>query len=177
MQGNSKTARPYAIAAFKQAREEGKGSEWSEMLALIQRVVDDPLMKGVIVSPKMKSDQVADLIVDVCGEHLSNTARNFVRILAENRRLDLVSDIVAAFEAERARDEQRSEVLVTSAYELSTAEQNAINVAMTKRLGTKVDIQIAVDPSLIGGIVIRSGDTVIDASIRGRLNQMVQDVA
>jgi len=177
MESNSKTARPYAIAAYKQARDEGKGPEWSEMLALLERVADDPLMKGVFASPKMKSSQVADLIIDVCGDHLSDTARNFVRILAENRRLGLVADIVAGFEAERAREEQRSEVLVTSAYELSPAEQNAINVAMTKRLGSKVDMQLAVDPSLIGGVVIQSGDTVIDASIRGRLNQMVQDVA
>ena len=177
MESNSKTARPYAIAAYQQARDEGKGPEWSGRLALLERVAADPLMKGVFASPRMKSDQVADLIIDVCGDQLSDTGRNFVRILAENRRLGLVADIVAGFEAERAREEHRSEVLVTSAYELSPAEQNEINVAMTKRLGSKVDMQLAVDPSLIGGVVIQSGDTVIDASIRGRLNQLVQDVA
>ena len=177
MENNSKTARPYAIAAFRQAREEGKADEWSEMLALLDAVVSDPDMRRVVASPRKSRAEVADFIIDVCGDRLSGTARNFVRVLASNRRLPIIKDIVNAFEAERAREEQRSEVHVTSAYELSTAEQNVINVAMTKRLGSKVDMKLNVDPSLIGGIIIRCGDTVIDASIRGRLNQMARDVA
>ena len=66
---------------------------------------------------------------------------------------------------------------MTSAHELSPAEQNDINVAMTRRLGTKVDLSLTVDPDLIGGVIIRAGDTVIDASIRGRLHELKQRLA
>ena len=165
------------MAAFEQAREEGNAGKWSEMIALLEQVVRDPQMQRVISSPGAKTGDVAGLVIDVCGDRLSETGRNFVRALAEHRRLEIISDIAAAYEAERARAEHRSEVVVTSAYELSPAEENAITVAMTKRLGTKVDLSKTVDPGLIGGVIIRTGDTVIDASIRGRLNQMAQNVA
>ena len=177
MEDNSKTARPYAIAAFKQALEEGRAQEWSQMLTLLAQVAADPTMAGLVANPKVKRGELAELIIDVCGDGLSDTGRNFVRVLAENRRLDLVRDIAVAYEAERARSEKRSDVVVRSAYELSPAEQNAINVAMTRRLGTKVDLKVEVDPSLIGGVVIRSGDMVIDASVRGRLGQLAQSMA
>lgn len=177
MESNTKTARPYAIAAFKQAQQERDAQGWSQMLTLLTTVVDDPTMKGLLANPKVKRGELAELIIDVCGDGLTKTGQNFVRILAENRRLDVMHDIASAFDQERARVEKRSDVTVTSALELSPAEQNAINVAMTKRLGTKVDLSIEVDPGLIGGVVIQSSDMVIDASIRGRLNQLRQTLA
>ena len=168
MESNTKTARPYAIAAFRQAQEEGDTGRWSQMLALIVSVVGDPTVTGLVANPKVRREQLAELVIDVCGDALSDTGRNFVRILA---------DIAAAFESERARSEKRSDVKVTSAYKLTAAEENAITVAMTKRLGTKVDLSVDVDPELIGGLVIRSGDMVIDGSLRGQLAQLAQSVA
>ena len=177
MESNIKTARPYAIAAFKQAQEEGDSGRWSQMLELLAMVSNDASMKGLIANPKVSSAQLASLIIDVCGDALSETGRNFVRVLAENQRLASASDIASEFEFERARAERRSDVEVVSAYELTAAQQNDINVAMTSRLGTKVDISVAVDPELIGGVIIRCGDMVIDSSIRGRLAQLTQTLA
>jgi F-type H+-transporting ATPase subunit delta len=177
MESNTKAAHPYAIAAFEQALQEGDTGRWSEMLGLLSMVASDPLLVHLTANPKAKKQDVAELIIDVCGDRLTPTGRNFVRVLAENRRLGAVKDIAAAYEAERARAERRSDVTVVSAYELSPAEQNAINVAMTKRLGTKVDLSLETDPRLIGGVVIRIGDTVIDASIRGQLNELAQTLA
>ncbi|MFT5175742.1 MAG: F-type H+-transporting ATPase subunit delta [Gammaproteobacteria bacterium] len=177
MESNIKTARPYAIAAFKQAVDEGDSGRWSEMLALLASVTDDATMKGLIANPKVTRPQLAALIIDVCGDALTETGRNFVQVLAENQRLGITTDIVAAFELERARAERRSDVEVVSAYELSAAQQNDINVAMTRQLGTKIDISVAVDRELIGGVIIRCGDMVIDASFRGRLAQLAQTLA
>ena len=177
MESNTKTARPYAIAAFKQAQEEGESARWSQMMSLLTTVTDDSTMKGLITNPKVKRDELAEIIIDVCGDRLTETGRNFVRVLAENRRLNVMHDIVSAFDEACARVEKRSDVTVTSAHALSPAEQNDINVAMTKRLATKVDLSLKVDPALIGGVIIRSGDMVIDASIRGRLNQLTQTLA
>jgi F-type H+-transporting ATPase subunit delta len=108
---------------------------------------------------------------------LSETGRNFVKVLAENQRLGIIGDIASAFESERARAERRSDVKVVAAYELTAAQQNDINVAMTRRLGTKVDISVTVDREIIGGVIIRCGDLVIDASVRGRLAQLAQTLA
>jgi len=177
MESSTKTARPYAIAAFRQAQEEGDTGRWSAMLSLLGAVTADPAMRGLIANPKVKRSELASLIIDVCGDGLTESGRNFVRVLAENRRLGIVGDIAAAYEAERANAEKRNEVVVVSARELSAEQENTLTAAMTKRLGTRVDLSVQVDPALIGGVVIRSGDTVIDASVRGRLTQLRQALA
>ena len=174
MDNSSATARPYAIAAFKQASEEGKLSEWGEMLELLARVTSDATMRGLIANPNVNNEQLAKLIIDVCGERLSATCRNLVRLLAENERLDVVEDIAAEYAQERARAEGLSHIDVTSAFELSDEQQKAIGESMSKRLGTRVDMSVKVDDALIGGVIIRAGDLVIDASLRGRLEQLGQ---
>jgi F-type H+-transporting ATPase subunit delta len=165
-------ARPYALAAFKQAMEEGNLGKWSEMIETLALIVSDPLMKGLIANPMVKRDQLADLIVDVGGQSLSETGKNFVRVLAEKGRLKLVPEVRTIFEEERADFEGRSRVEVTSAFELDEDQKNKISSAMSKRLGTQVDVSVTVDNALIGGVVIRAGDLVIDASLRGRMSRL-----
>ena len=174
MQESSATARPYGIAVFKQAREASKLAEWSEMLELLTRVTADPTMRGLISNPKVNDEQLAELIIDVCAERLSKTGQNLVRLLAENERLDLVAEIAAVYAEERARAEGRSRIDVTSAFELSEEQRKSIGESMSKRLGTEVDMNVEVDDALIGGVIIRAGDLVIDASLRGRLEQLGQ---
>jgi F-type H+-transporting ATPase subunit delta len=163
-------ARPYALAAFKQAKAEGKLAEWSEMISLLVTIAADPLMRGFISSPKVKSEQLAEVIIDVGGDALSDTGRNFVRVLAGNRRLSYLAGIKKIFEEERAGSEGRSRVEVTSAFELDDDQRQRIADTMSTRLGTEVDLTVRIDGSLIGGVVIRAGDLVIDASLRGRMS-------
>ena len=172
MAEDSTVSRPYAIAAFKQAVEEGEVGEWSEMLALLEQVVSDATMKGAIANPRVDREQLAALIIDVCGDSLSPTARNFVRLLAEYNRLSRLGQIRGIFEQERDKVEGRTRVVVRTAYELDDAQREAISESMAKRLGKDVDLSVEVDSSLIGGVLIKAGDTVIDASLRGRLSQL-----
>lgn len=174
MAGNSTQSRPYAIAAFKQAREEDQVTAWSQMLTLLEQVTDDATMKGAVANPRVNREQLAAFIIDVCGDALSDTARNFVRLLSEYGRLNSVGDIRAIFEQQRAELEGRSHVHVRSAYPLDDAQRDVIQQSMAKRLGAEVDITVEVDDSLIGGLVIRAGDTVIDGTLRGRLAQLRQ---
>lgn len=168
----STVARPYALAAFKQAKEEKKLGEWSEMIEALALIVSDPLMKGLIVNPRVKRDQLADLIIEVAGKALSDTGRNFVRVLLEKNRLKYLPEVRRIFEEERAESEGRSKVEVTSAFELNDDQKKKITSAMSKRLGTEVDLAVKVDDALIGGVVIRAGDLVIDASLRGRMSRL-----
>ena len=177
MQDVSALARPYGMAAFKQAQEEGKVGEWSDMLRLLVLIMQDSTMLGLISNPKVDDQQLAELIIDVAGDGLSKTGQNLVRVLAENERLGEMAAIQAIFEQERDRVEGRSHVQVTSAFALSDEQQKRIGESMSKRLGTEVDVSVTVDDSLIGGVIIRAGDTVIDASLRGRLSQLGQSLA
>lgn len=170
-------ARPYARAAFEQAREEGKLRDWSQMLGLIAAVVQDPLMERVIGDPKLGEERLYGLVADICGERLSATGRNFLRILVDAGRLDIAPEVFTQFEEKRARAEGVSDVDVITAYELDAAQQKQVAEAMKKRLGRDVQIRSEVDQSIIGGVIIRAGDSVIDASLRGRLRQLANEFA
>ena len=174
MADTGELARPYAIAAFQQAQEEGKLSEWSDMLETLTLITKDPTMAGLIVNPKVSKEELVGLILDVAGERLSGTAQNLVRVLGEYSRLGLISQIERIFNEERSRHEGRSEVTVISAFELSAEQEQSISNAMSKRLGTEVSLSVEIDKDLIGGVLIRAGDLIIDASLRGRLTQLGQ---
>ena len=170
-------ARPYAVAAFKQAEEEGRLGEWAEMLELLAAVARDATVSGLIANPRVDRTRLVELFIDVCGDRLSDTGRNFVKVVGEYGRFALLPDISQRFAEERAAREGRNHVHVTSAFKLSKPQRKAIVAAMERRLGTRVTLDCEVDDSLIGGVVIRAGDLVIDASLRGRLGQLAQTLA
>lgn len=166
-------ARPYAFAAFQQAQEEGKLDEWSKMLRFLASVATNPMMMGILAHPRLETGRLTALVLDICEGRLSETGQNFVRVLSEHSRLVLLPEIADLFEQERAEFERRRRVEVISAYRLQAKYQQSIKAAMTKRLGQEVDLSVQIDRSLIGGVIIRAGDTVIDASLRGRLTRLV----
>jgi F-type H+-transporting ATPase subunit delta len=176
MQENTTVARPYAQAVFETASEESKLSEWSEMLGLLEAVVTDAQMQAVLGNPKLDAAALSDLILDVCGESLDEKGSNLVKVLADARRLAIVPEINKLFEQFRAEAEGVIEVSVTSAYELEPEQQAKISEVMAKRLGRKVEITSDIDDSLIGGVVIRAGDSVIDASVKGRLKALAMQM-
>ena len=146
------------------------------MLQLLVLIMQDATMRGLIANPKVNDQKLAELIIDVGDDGLSQSGRNLVRVMAENERLAEVAGVAAVFEQERDRTESRSHVDVTSAFALTDKQQASIAESMSKRLGTEVSVSVTVDNSLIGGVVIRAGDTVIDASLRGRLSQLGQSL-
>jgi len=162
-------ARPYALAAFKVASERGQLEPWTEMLAFLAAVVDDATMKRIIADPRVEWEAQAKLIIDIAGDRLAQDGQNLVKVLAENGRLELVPEIRAVYEDERARAEKRQKVEVASAYKLTARFETLIVDAMKRRLGCEVDLDSRIDRSLIGGVIIRAGDMVIDVSLRGRL--------
>lgn len=177
MQEKATIARPYARAAFEQARDEGKFRDWSGMLQLLAAVASDPLMRSVISNPKVSEEQLCALVTDVCGKSLSPSGRNFAKVLVAAGRLDVVPEVRVQFEQMRARQEGTADVLVITAYELDEAQHKRIAEIMKKRLGKQIDVSTEVDRSIIGGVIIRAGDSVIDASLRGRLRQLGNEFA
>lgn len=165
-------ARPYANAAFDQAIDEGKLSEWSAMLNLLSVIVSDENMSHIIDNPKLSSEQLYQFIADVGGDKFSQAGKNFIRVLIDAERIQLASQVFELFEQKRAAAEGISDVDVVSAYPLDDAQVSSISESISKRLGKKVDINTEEDKELIGGVIIRAGDSVIDASVRGRLKEL-----
>nr|VFJ42743.1 MAG: F-type H+-transporting ATPase subunit delta [Candidatus Kentron sp. DK]VFJ47036.1 MAG: F-type H+-transporting ATPase subunit delta [Candidatus Kentron sp. DK] len=170
-------ARPYAIAAFKQAREEGKPDAWLDMLRFLAAVAADPDMARIIKNPRISKSDLTKLLLDVAKENLSRTGENLVRVLVDANRMGVIHEISQLFEVEFDNFKKRSRIQVTSAYPLTPAYQQGIKAAMVKRLGQEVEISAVVDQSLIGGAVIQAGDVVIDLSLRGRLARLALELA
>ena len=170
-------ARPYAIAAFDEASKLGELKSWSGMLLSAADAVVDPQVRALITSPRVSRSQLEGLMLALCGDKLSATERNFIKLLVESQRLILLPEIAAMFEAMRAEAEQSVDVVVTSAFDLDEAQKQKIAAAMKKRMGREVRLSCATDRGLLGGIVIRAGDKVIDGSARTHLAELANALA
>ena len=120
----------------------------------------------------MPAERVADLVIEVAGAELGERGANLVKVLAENDRLTLLPEIRAQFEALKADAEGTLEATITSAQPLTQAQIDDLVAGLRARFNRAVNVQVAVDPELIGGAVIAIGDQVIDGSVKGRLQKM-----
>jgi F-type H+-transporting ATPase subunit delta len=165
-------ARPYAQAALSQAEGEGSLAEWSDMLHFLASIVREPAIATMVANPRISAERLTEVLLSISADKLSATGANFLRILIANDRIPAVPEIHAQFELRRAELEGRRQVAIVSAYEMTDTQQLSLAAAMTRHLGREVDVTVTVDAALIGGVVIRVGDLVIDASMRGRLAQL-----
>jgi F-type H+-transporting ATPase subunit delta len=165
-------ARPYAKAAFEAARDHGAFDRWSTVLATSSAVVQDERVAKLLSSPRVTPEQLSDLIGEISGQAQDEHTRNFIAMLAVNRRLALLPEIAANFETLRAEAENTADVQVVSAVELNNAQREKLATALKKRLKRDVRLHCSVDPELIGGAIVRSGDFVIDGSLKARLDRL-----
>ncbi len=164
-------ARPYAEAAFKIARETDTLPAWSDALSRLATVAATPVAHELARNPQVDATRVAALIADAAGS-LSAEQRSFVQVLAENDRLDVLPEVADRFEALRNEHEGVVDARISSAFPLSDAQLDEIVGALQAKYGSKVKASVNVDADLIGGVSIRVGDEVMDASVRGKLAQL-----
>jgi F-type H+-transporting ATPase subunit delta len=171
------TARPYAQAAFDEAQQLKALQAWSEMLLSLADAINHPEMIAVVTNPRVAKKQVEGLMEALLEKGASKQQHNFVRILADNQRLQLLPEIAALFEALKAEAEKTVNVVVDSAFELSAAQKDKIVSSLKKSLGREIKLSCKVNKELLGGVVIRAGDKVIDGSARTRLGEMANALA
>ena len=172
MAEQSTVARPYAKAAFEYARDHQALDAWSQALAMAGSIVIDRQVAGLLGSPKPSSEQKVSLVADMLGDNADDAFKRFLTTLADQRRLAALDAIADQFEHLRAEYEQRIDVTVVSAYKLDSKQKTKLGNALKKRLNREISITTQVDKALIGGVILRAGDTVIDGSVRGRLNRL-----
>jgi F-type H+-transporting ATPase subunit delta len=168
-------ARPYAKAAFEYARDARALADWSAGLETAAQIVADPRIAALTKDPKWSTDDLVSSIIEAAPE-LNAGMQNFIRVLAENHRLLLLPEIAAHFEAFRSDVENTVDVDVVSAVPLDSAQAEKLSRALTTRLKRKVRMQNSVDPTLLGGAVVRAGDLVIDGSLKGRLQRLATEL-
>ncbi len=165
-------ARPYATAVFRLAKENNALVAWSEMLSFAAAVASDARMKTYIDDPKVAAADRESAFLSVCGNKLDGQGANLVRLLAEYGRMSILPEVALAFEDLRAEDEGVLEAELTAATRLSDTEVKTLVEKLQVKFGKKIEASVKVDPEIIGGIKIVVGDTVIDASVRGQLQDL-----
>lgn len=167
-------ARPYAKAVFECARESKQLDDWSKALKVSASVSSHQVFAKLLVSPKLTSEQKATKMISICGDELNDKHKAFIKVLASNKRLELIPAISELFEKFKAQQQKFSNIKVLSAYELDSDVEKLLAEKLKSVLQNDVSLRTEVDQSLLGGVIIRSGDMVIDGSVKGRLNKLAE---
>jgi F-type H+-transporting ATPase subunit delta len=162
-------ARPYARAAFSVARDAGALPAWSAALGFAARAAAEPSLAALLDNPKLTRDEVITLL---SPDGAQEAFGNLLGLLFDNRRLVLLPEIAGLFDELRFEAERTVRAKVTSAAALADSELETIKAALRKRFGREVEVETAVDESLIGGALIDAGDTVIDGTVKGKLARL-----
>lgn len=169
-------ARPYAKAAFELALEAQALQQWSKTLKALAGVTADAEIASLLANPRLSRSDVAAVLISALGDQLDAQGRNFLGLLAENKRIAALPAIAEEYETLRAAAEKRVDVEITTATAVAEAQQQALIGAIRKRLAREVQVAWKTDEALVAGAVIRAGDLVIDGSIAGELAQLRQAV-
>jgi len=171
-------ARPYARAAFAVAGEDAALDELSRSLGIAKSLLDDGQVVKFLADPALDDERrlafLSALFAATAGKDsvFAGTSRhgtNFLKLLLEYGRVDVLPEISERFDALKAEVENTVDVTVTSATALSDEQANAFRAALASRLGRRINLSTETDADLIGGAVVRAGDVVIDGSLRARL--------
>ena len=168
----STIARPYAEAAFRLADSQGKLADWSVAIANLAGVAADARVKAAVGDPNLPAAKVAGLFISILTGKLSGEAENFVRVLADNDRLNVLAEIRTQFEVLKDEREGTVEAEVHSAFEMDKAQLADLVQRLEKKTGRKVRTRFVLDKDLIGGVKVVIGDKVIDGSARAQLGAL-----
>ena len=170
-------ARPYAEAIYGRAEDTDTQDLWSDTLGMLSTVVKAPEISGLIDNPKIPRERVLGLMLEIGSGRLNDESQNLVKILAHNDRLQVLPEIAALFDELRRERQGKIQVQVHTAYVMNKAQEQALAKVLKERLGGEIEISAEKDPDLIGGIMIRAGDLVIDGSVRGQLHKLANELS
>lgn len=169
-------ARPYAKAAFESALAAGKLAQWQQALSLLSALTQEAKVVSMLKAPSLTSEAKSKALAEICADSLSEEHKNFLQILAENKRLALLPYISELFDHLKALQEKSVDVEIMTAFEIDKALEDKLALALQKSLDREVSLKTSIDKTLLGGALIRAGDTVIDGSVRGRLAKLAEEM-
>jgi F-type H+-transporting ATPase subunit delta len=172
----SGAAKRYAQAVFEIAREQNALDRWSDELAILDQLARDPEMMGFLSSPEHSEAEKKSLMTQAL-QTAQPEARRLGQMLIDRRRLGLIPDLVAAFQ-ELVLDERGIAVAhVTTAVPLDAEAESMVRAHLQEIIGKQIELRSEVDPAIIGGLVARVGDTLIDGSVASSLRRMRERLA
>ncbi|XZG70439.1 F0F1 ATP synthase subunit delta [Chitinibacteraceae bacterium HSL-7] len=164
-------ARPYAEAVFRLAKESGTLDQWSNALGNLAVVAQDQTALDVVANPQFTPAHLQQLLEGLLGT-VSAEVKNFIAVVLENRRFTALPEIASLFDALKNAEQGEVKADVVSAFPLNDAQVAELTTLLSTELKRRVDAEVTVDPDLIGGVTVKVGDLMVDASVRGKLNAL-----
>ena len=168
----SSAAKRYAQAVFSLGQEQGTLDAWGEDLAMLSRIVADNRIATYLINPSVAAERRIEALESSLGTNVQPEARNLARMLIERNRTMLIPQIREMFDAQLRAERGIAVAEVTTAERLTDAERDDVRKRLETMTGKKVELLLRFDPEIIGGIIIRIGDQVIDGSVRNKLEKM-----
>jgi len=172
-------ARPYAQAVFETAKQASRLKEWLAVLEAGTNILAEPLVVEHVKSPNIDPEKLYGFmagLVEKFSAPLDKAAQNFLRILIENKRLELLPHITSVYKKLCATEQSRADAMVESAFPLSDQELSALGEKLSRRFNRTITPTLKVNPKLVGGVRVTVGDVVIDGSVRARLTELNQQL-
>ncbi len=173
---NVGVARSYARAAFEVATEKRAIKGWRQDLDRLVEIFADTEVATAFDNPRLDDGKRIGLALGLLPDGFDIDRANFVKLLVLARRTSVIATIGDQFEALVAEAEGRTELEVIVAREVTDAGRVRLGKLLGDRLGRDVELDVRVDPDIIGGVIVRQGDRVADGSVRRRLNEMRQEL-
>lgn len=164
-------ARPYAEALFRVAQK-GDLAVWSKLVEELAQVAAVPEVLSLSRNPRVTRSRVTDLLLNAVQAPIDENAKNLVRLVVDNHRLDVLPEIATQFELLKNEREGAADVSIASAFPLDGSELDSLVASLEKKFKRKLKAHVTVDPSLIGGVRVTVGDEVLDTSVRAQLSRM-----
>jgi F-type H+-transporting ATPase subunit delta len=172
MAASRSSARRYAEAAFEIAQADGTLDEWLRDLKFAANAVGQPTVERLLGNPAVAVAVRVKAADDALGKRISDKALNLVRLLIRRGRVELLPQVAKRYEELYERQKGIVRATITSAAPLDDAELQAIQARLSQMTGGTLRTDVSVDPSLLGGVIVRIGDRMIDGSVRGRLERL-----
>jgi F-type H+-transporting ATPase subunit delta len=169
-------ARSYARAAFEVATEKHQISDWRRDLERLAAIFTDPDVAGAFDNPRLADGKRIGIALGLVPDDLGDDRSNFVKLLVLAHRTEMLPVIREEFEALVAEAEGRTELQVILASEVTDEARARLAQLLGQKLGRDVELEVRVDPSIIGGVIVRQGDRVADGSVRRRLDEMREEL-
>jgi F-type H+-transporting ATPase subunit delta len=173
----SAAAKRYAKAVFELAQQDGRVEEWQQRLRTLAELFELDEVEPILRNPAIPSLRRVELVDVLDQGRLGIEARNLGKLLVESGHPELIRDVLAEFDELADEAAGRLRATVTTAVELGDDDRRRLNEDLSGRMGREVRSQWKVDPSILGGVIIQLGDRLVDASLRGRLDQLRRRLA
>ena len=169
-------ARPYAQALYEYAKENKIRSKCSDLIEILVECIHDPKVTCLIHTPDYTQNDVAELLIEVLYDVLESYMKNFIRLLANYQRLNIIPLIYRLFLQYKEEDEYLKNVKITSAFKISPSIMSEIQKKLEKKYQCNIALKVMVDPSIVGGALIKIGDQVIDYSVKSKLHKLKNEL-